>query len=143
MSIKPLSIKMVSLLEDAIIFSWQYIDMISKWCFKSHWFLYSVFKIGKRWNFIYHKKPILILKDKICNFISMLSIYTNSIFSIHKNNIIGMIQFDRLPLRDENTTGAWGMDFVSSSPLFQNFHINHSFFKIFIIIRFFFIWQHQ
>ena len=35
-------------------------------------------------------------------------------------------------------TGAWGMDFVSSSPLFsttppffQNFHINHSFFKIF------------
>jgi hypothetical protein len=36
-------------------------------------------------------------------------------------------------------TGAWGMDFVSSSPLFsttpffQNFHINHSFFKIFII----------
>ena len=28
----------------------------------------------------------------------MLSIYTNSIFSIHKNNIIGMIQFDRLPL---------------------------------------------
>ena len=33
-------------------------------------------------------------------------------------------------------TGAWGMDFVSSSPLFQNFHINHSFFKIFIIIRF-------
>ena len=47
-------------------------------------------------------------------------------------------------------TGAWGMDFVSSSPLFsttppffQNFHINHSFFKIFIIIRFFFIWQYQ
>ena len=42
-------------------------------------------------------------------------------------------------------TGAWGMDFVSSSPFsllppfFQNFHINHSFFKIFIIIRFFFI----
>ena len=43
-------------------------------------------------------------------------------------------------------TGAWGMDFVSSSPLFstappffQNFHINHSFFKIFIMIRFFFI----
>ena len=39
-------------------------------------------------------------------------------------------------------TGAWGMDFVSSSPLFsttpffQNFHMNHSFFKIFIIIRF-------
>jgi len=39
-------------------------------------------------------------------------------------------------------TGAWGMDFVSSSSpfsttplLFQNFH-NHSFFKIFIIIRF-------
>ena len=35
-------------------------------------------------------------------------------------------------------TGAWGMDFVSSSPLFsttprffQNFHINHSFFQIF------------
>ena len=49
------------------------------------------------------------------------------------------------------STGAWGMDFVSSSPLFsttppsffQNFHINHSFFKIFIIIRFFFIWQYQ
>ena len=46
----------------------------------------------------------------------------------------------------EQTTGAWGMDFYSSSPLFsttlpffQNFHINHSFFKIFIIIRFFFI----
>ena len=44
------------------------------------------------------------------------------------------------------TTGAWVMDFVSSSPLFsttppflQNFHINHFFFKIFIIIRFFFI----
>jgi hypothetical protein len=36
------------------------------------------------------------------------------------------------------STGAWGMDFVSS-PLFSNFHINHSFFKIFIIIRFFFI----
>ena len=43
-------------------------------------------------------------------------------------------------------TGAWGMDFVSSSPLFsttppffQNFHINHSFYKIFIIIRFFII----
>ena len=42
------------------------------------------------------------------------------------------------------------MDFVSSSPLFsttlpffQNFHINHSFFKIFIIIHFFFIWQYQ
>ena len=39
------------------------------------------------------------------------------------------------------TTGAWGMDFVSSSPLFSTtppfflFHI-HSFFKIFIIIRF-------
>ena len=34
------------------------------------------------------------------------------------------------------TTGAWGMDFVSSSPpYFQNFH-NPSFFKIFIIIRF-------
>jgi hypothetical protein len=39
-------------------------------------------------------------------------------------------------------TGAWGMDFVSSFPLFsttpffQNFHINHSFFKMFIIIRF-------
>ena len=35
------------------------------------------------------------------------------------------------------STGAWGMDFVSSfplfstTPLFQNFHINHSFFKIF------------
>ena len=28
-------------------------------------------------------------------------------------------------------------------PLFQNFHIKHSFFKIFIIIRFFFIWQYQ
>ena len=28
-------------------------------------------------------------------------------------------------------------------PFFQNFHINHSFFKIFIIIRFFFIWQYQ
>ena len=28
-------------------------------------------------------------------------------------------------------------------PLFQNFHINHSFFKMFIIIRFFFIWQYQ
>ena len=47
-------------------------------------------------------------------------------------------------------TGAWGMDFVSPPPpfsllppLFQNFHINHSFFKIFIIIRFFFIWQYQ
>ena len=43
-------------------------------------------------------------------------------------------------------TGAWGMDFVSSSPFsllphppfFFFFHINHSFFKIFIIIRFFF-----
>ena len=38
--------------------------------------------------------------------------------------------------------GAWGMDFASSSlfsllpPFFQNFHINHSFFKIFVIIRF-------
>ena len=28
-------------------------------------------------------------------------------------------------------------------PFFQNFHINHYFFKIFIIIRFFFIWQYQ
>ena len=28
-------------------------------------------------------------------------------------------------------------------PFFQNFHINHSFFKIFIIIHFFFIWQYQ
>ena len=43
-------------------------------------------------------------------------------------------------------TGAWGMDFVSPSTLFSttppfppNFHINHSFFKMFIIIRFFFI----
>ena len=40
------------------------------------------------------------------------------------------------------STGAWGMDFASSSPfsllppLFQNVHINHSFFKIFIIIPF-------
>ena len=44
-------------------------------------------------------------------------------------------------IADKNT-GAWGMDIVSTSPLFsttplfQNFHINHSFFKIFIIIRF-------
>ena len=44
----------------------------------------------------------------------------------------------------DEITGAWGMDFVSSSPLFsttpplfRNFHINHSFFKICIIIRFF------
>ena len=42
-----------------------------------------------------------------------------------------------------STTGAMGMDFVSSSPFsllpppfFQNFLINHSFFKIYIIIRF-------
>ena len=42
---------------------------------------------------------------------------------------------------DIRATGAWGMDFVSSSPFFlllpffKNFH-NHFFFKIFIIIRF-------
>ena len=33
--------------------------------------------------------------------------------------------------------------FLYYPPFFQNFHINHSFFKIFIIIRFFFIWQYQ
>ena len=39
-------------------------------------------------------------------------------------------------------TGAWGMDFVSSSPLFpttplfQNFHIKHFFLKFIIIVRF-------
>jgi hypothetical protein len=39
--------------------------------------------------------------------------------------------------------GAWisfpPPPFSLLSPLFSNFHINHSFFKIFIIIRFFFI----
>ena len=60
-------------------------------------------------------------------------------------NINGTI--DEISMKENkqlSTTGAWGMDFVSSSPLvsttpppfFQNFHIHHSFFKIFIIIRF-------
>lgn len=43
--------------------------------------------------------------------------------------------------------GAWisfpPPPFSLLPPFFQNFHINHSFFKIFIIIRFFFIWQYQ
>ena len=43
--------------------------------------------------------------------------------------------------------GAWisfpPPPFLYYPPFFQNFHINHSFFKIFIIIRFFFIWQYQ
>ena len=54
----------------------------------------------------------------------------------------GLVVYQLWKVQVKNT-GTWGMDFVSSSPLFstpppffQKFYINHSFFKIFIIIRF-------
>ena len=63
-------------------------------------------------------------------------------FNLAMENVLkGLPDKISCPYIIHKRTGAWGMDFVSSSPLFsttplfQNFHVNHSFFKIFIIIR--------
>ena len=74
--------------------------------------------------------------------LSFLSVWSSSFFLAPSLTTFLAFSFVGTSCFGEGT-GAWGMDFVSSSPLFsttlpffQNFHINHSFFKIFIIIRF-------
>ena len=65
---------------------------------------------------------------------------TEILLKVVLNTIIFLLHFIVLCILPQEH-GAW-ISFPPP-PFFKNFHINHSFFKMFIIIRFFFIWQYQ
>ena len=99
-------------------------------------------------TFIFHKLLFLILMSDII-WVDLFLMWNQVNQFYFRFNIICYLIclvlykfFNRKSNRpNPQAHGAW-ISFPPP-PFFQNFHINHSFFKIFIIIRFFFIWQYQ
>jgi hypothetical protein len=103
-------------------------------------FTFDVFLVLKpqctaKWHVFYIRNHFT--DNKSCQIIESILQYKNGF----KNNLMYKEIFN-YPFF-ENSNRHMNEGFSLLPPLFQNFHINHSFFKIFIIIRFFFIWQYQ
>ena len=116
-------------------------NLKKKLTFKFFVFNFIILKFFENFQILWIFLTYWLAKSNLC------AIQNHIALSCH---VISFIDFARECNMIFYCTGASGMDFVSSYPLFsttplffQNFHINHSFFKIFIIFRFFFIWQYQ